>query len=57
MVATDGYFAATGVTIRRGRGFAADDRIDGPMVVVINEARAAGLRGPGSDRQTATVER
>jgi putative ABC transport system permease protein len=40
MVATDGYFFAAGMTMRRGRAFTADDRVDGPRVVVINEALA-----------------
>ncbi|MBS1857408.1 MAG: ABC transporter permease, partial [Acidobacteria bacterium] len=40
MVATAGYFAAAGMAIRRGRAFTAEDRVDGPHVVVINEALA-----------------
>jgi putative ABC transport system permease protein len=40
MVATAGYFAAAGMTMRGGRAFTSGDRVDGPKVVVINEALA-----------------
>ena len=38
---TDDYFAAAGMTIRRGRNFSPSDRASSERVVVINEALAA----------------
>jgi hypothetical protein len=38
---TEDYFAAMGMTIRRGRSFAPSDRLSSERVVVINEALAA----------------
>jgi len=38
---TDDYFAAMGMTIRRGRNFSPSDRASSERVVVINEALAA----------------
>lgn len=45
-MASTGYFAATGVPLRRGRLFA--DRADGPLEVVVNESLARRYF-PGSD--------
>lgn len=35
---SDGYFAAMGIRLARGRGFTEADRADAPRVVVVNEA-------------------
>jgi len=46
---TPGYFAAMGVTIRRGRDFTAHDAAGQPQVIVVNEALARqyfGARDP-----------
>jgi putative ABC transport system permease protein len=39
-VVTPGYFEAIGLSVLRGRAFAAADRVDSPPVVVINAAMA-----------------
>jgi predicted permease len=43
-----GYFSTMGVTIRRGRGFTADDRKGAPRVAVVDDAMAART-WPGQD--------
>ncbi|MCK5651876.1 MAG: FtsX-like permease family protein, partial [Gemmatimonadetes bacterium] len=35
-----GFFAAAGIPLREGRNFTDEDRVDGPPVVIINEAMA-----------------
>jgi putative ABC transport system permease protein len=45
---TPGYFAATGVTLKRGRLIAESDAADAPPVIVISERLAAHL-WPGGD--------
>lgn len=47
MVTTD-YFRALGITIRRGRGFSAQDGPDAPGVVIVNESLARQI-WPGRD--------
>jgi len=47
-VVTPDYFRTLGIPVVRGRAFTADDRPDGPGVVVVNEALAARL-WPGKD--------
>jgi predicted permease len=46
--ATPSYFATLGVPLRAGRSFNADDRLESPRVVMINQAFAARYV-PGSD--------
>jgi predicted permease len=46
--ATPGYFAATGLPIRRGRDFGLDDRADGPKVAIVDETLAR-RSWPGGD--------
>lgn len=40
VVVSDGYFAALGVPLRRGRAFASSDRAGTPLVAIINESLA-----------------
>lgn len=40
---TPGYFAAAGVPVLAGRAFTADDRDDGPRVVMVSQSLAARL--------------
>ncbi len=47
-VVAPGYFATTGIALRRGRDFTANDRADAPRVVVIN-TQLADLLWPGQD--------
>jgi putative ABC transport system permease protein len=47
-VATPGYFEATGIPVRRGRGFTERDVATAPHVVVVNEAMAR-KHFPGQD--------
>jgi putative ABC transport system permease protein len=47
-VVTPGYFAAMGLSLRRGRELDERDRVDAPGAVVINEAMAARY-WPGQD--------
>ena len=53
--ATPGYFAAAGISIRRGRAFTADDRLEARPVGLVNES-AARLHWPGEDPVGRTVE-
>ena len=45
---SDNYFQLAGISLLRGRGFAATDLADGPKVVVIDD-RMAGQYWPGED--------
>ncbi|MFL5494271.1 MAG: ABC transporter permease, partial [Gemmatimonadales bacterium] len=45
---TPGYFRVMHITLHRGRTFTAEDRVDGPRVMVINEALAREA-WPGED--------
>lgn len=44
---TPDYFAATGIRLRRGRGFTAADRAGAPPVLIVNEAMARMLAPDG----------
>ena len=47
-MATPGYFATLGLPLVSGREFSAQDRLDAPRVVIINES-LAGRAWPGED--------
>jgi predicted permease len=47
-VASPGYFETMRIAMRQGRGFTAQDAVDAPLVVVINEALAK-QQWPGED--------
>ena len=48
VVVSDGYFAALGIPVSRGRPFAPSDRAGAPLVAVINESLARQM-WPGED--------
>ena len=52
---THGYFDAMRIPVLRGRTFTADDRVDAPLVAVINETMARKL-WPGRDAIGGTVK-
>lgn len=52
---TPGYFETMRIPVIRGRGFTAADRVDAPLVVVINEAMAKEY-WPGKDPIGGTVK-
>ena len=45
---TPGYFASTGLRLRQGRAFTADDRADAPRVVILGESVARRFWGSES---------
>lgn len=47
-VVTDGYFEATGIALREGRLFTAQDRASGAKVIIVNETLARALWPGGS---------
>ena len=47
-LADEGYFETLGMPLRRGRGFAPEDRMDTPLVAVVNET-LAGTYFPGAN--------
>jgi putative ABC transport system permease protein len=46
---TTGYFEALGIPLLKGRAFTAQDNLDSPPVVIVNEAFARQLLPPGKD--------
>ena len=48
VVASDGYFAALGIPVHRGRAFEPTDRAGAPLVAIINESLARQI-WPGTD--------
>ena len=54
-VVSDGYFAAMGVPLLRGREFSAEDDADGPRVAIVDADKPPSASGPGAGAVGANI--